>query len=175
LPGAAANTAKIIRRIDISLSNSKVPPPHGACPASRWRSRPSAGYGPQEAGYTGTNKGFNAYAVRTSDALWSASAPPARQKNRRRLSARCTPVSLRHGRPPDSGDRHGSRRSQESEFANEHAEAPAKELSLYKGEAEFPYDRDKWAMAIDLNNATVATLAWSPVSREQHPRGRRTR
>jgi molybdopterin-containing oxidoreductase family iron-sulfur binding subunit len=36
-------------------------------------------------------------------------------------------------------------------FANEHAEAPPKELSLYKGEAEFPYDRDKWAMAIDLN------------------------
>src|SRR5258707_10569572 len=36
-------------------------------------------------------------------------------------------------------------------FANEHAELPPKELSLYKGEAEYPYDRDKWAMAIDLN------------------------
>ncbi len=37
-------------------------------------------------------------------------------------------------------------------FANEHAEAPPKELSLYKGEAEFPYTPDKWAMAIDLNS-----------------------
>jgi len=36
-------------------------------------------------------------------------------------------------------------------FANEHAELPPKELSLYKGEAEFPYNREKWAMAIDLN------------------------
>jgi len=36
-------------------------------------------------------------------------------------------------------------------FANELAQLPPKELSLYKGEAEYPYDRDKWAMTIDLN------------------------
>jgi molybdopterin-containing oxidoreductase family iron-sulfur binding subunit len=36
-------------------------------------------------------------------------------------------------------------------FANELGQLPAKELSLYNGEAEFPYNRDKWAMAIDLN------------------------
>src|SRR6202171_2512242 len=38
-------------------------------------------------------------------------------------------------------------------FANEvGAEAPPPGLSLYKGEAEFPYHGNKWAMAIDLNH-----------------------
>src|SRR5260370_28871397 len=35
-------------------------------------------------------------------------------------------------------------------FANELPPLPAQDLSLYKGTAEYPYDRDKWAMAIDL-------------------------
>ena len=30
------------------------------------------GYGRRKVGYTGANKGFNAYVVRTSDTLWSA-------------------------------------------------------------------------------------------------------
>ena len=30
------------------------------------------GYGRSHAGFTGTNKGFNAYVVRTSDSLWVA-------------------------------------------------------------------------------------------------------
>src|ERR1700731_825586 len=62
--------------IDIALSNSKVT-------AAVWRLPGQAdgvvvlplGYGRKKAGYTGTNKGFNAYAVRTSDALWTACAP----------------------------------------------------------------------------------------------------
>jgi len=59
--------------IDIALSNSKVT-------AAAWRLPGQAdgvvvlplGYGRKRAGYTGTNKGFNAYAVRTSNALWTA-------------------------------------------------------------------------------------------------------
>ena len=59
--------------IDIALSNSKVT-------AAAWILPGQAdgvivlplGYGRKNAGYTGTNKGFNAYAVRTSDALWIA-------------------------------------------------------------------------------------------------------
>jgi molybdopterin-containing oxidoreductase family iron-sulfur binding subunit len=37
-------------------------------------------------------------------------------------------------------------------FANEHDEPPPKELSLYKGEAEYPYNRDKWGMSVDLSS-----------------------
>ena len=58
--------------IDISISNSKVT-------AAAWILPGQAdgvivlplGYGRKKAGYTGTNKGFDAYAVRTSDALWA--------------------------------------------------------------------------------------------------------
>jgi hypothetical protein len=59
--------------IDIAVSNSKVT-------AAAWILPGQAdgvivlplGYGRMAAGYTGSNKGFNAYAVRTSEALWIA-------------------------------------------------------------------------------------------------------
>src|SRR5467141_165475 len=139
--------------IDIALSNSKVT-------AAAWRLPGQAdgvvvlplGYGRKKAGYTGTNKGFNAYAVRTSDALWSASAPTsAIKKTGDDYPLACTQYHFgMEGRQIlATGTLEEYRKN--PNFANEHAEAPPKELSLYKGEAEFPYDRDKWAMAIDLN------------------------
>jgi len=139
--------------VDISLSNSKVT-------AAAWRVPGQAdgvvvlplGYGRKKAGYTGTNKGFNAYAVRTSDALWSASAPTsAIKKTGDDYPLACTQYhfSMEGRQILATGTLEEYRKN--PNFANEHAEAPPKELSLYKGEAEFPYDRDKWAMAIDLN------------------------
>src|SRR6266446_5561047 len=61
--------------VDIAISNSKVT-------AAGWIVPGQAegvvvlplGYGRTKAGYTGSNKGFNAYVVRTSDALWRATA-----------------------------------------------------------------------------------------------------
>jgi molybdopterin-containing oxidoreductase family iron-sulfur binding subunit len=139
--------------IDISLSNSKVT-------AAAWRVPGQAdgvvvlplGYGRKKAGYTGTNKGFNAYAVRTSDALWTAAAPSsAIKKTGEDYPLACTQYHFNmEGRQIlATGTLEEYRKN--PNFANEHAEAPPKELSLYKGEAEYPYDRDKWAMAIDLN------------------------
>jgi molybdopterin-containing oxidoreductase family iron-sulfur binding subunit len=139
--------------IDISLSNSKVT-------AAAWRVPGQAdgvvvlplGYGRKKAGYTGTNKGFNAYAVRTSDALWTASAPTsAIKKTGDDYPLACTQYhfSMEGRQILATGTLEEYRKN--PNFANEHAEAPLKELSLYKGEAEYPYDRDKWAMAIDLN------------------------
>ncbi len=66
--------------IDITLSNSKVT-------AAAWILPGQAdgvivlplGYGRKNAGYTGTNKGFNAYAVRASNALWVASGGTIRK------------------------------------------------------------------------------------------------
>jgi molybdopterin-containing oxidoreductase family iron-sulfur binding subunit len=139
--------------IDISLSNSKVT-------AAAWRLPGQAdgvvvlplGYGRKKAGYTGTNKGFNAYAVRASDALWTVSAPSsAIKKTGEDYPLACTQYhfSMEGRQILATGTLEEYRKN--PNFANEHAEAPLKELSLYKGEAEYPYDRDKWAMAIDLN------------------------
>jgi molybdopterin-containing oxidoreductase family iron-sulfur binding subunit len=139
--------------IDIALSKSKVT-------AAAWRLPGQAdgvvvlplGYGRKKAGYTGTNKGFNAYAVRTSDALWMATAPTsAIRKTGEDYPLACTQYhfSMEGRQILATGTLEEYRKN--PNFANEHAEAPPKELSLYKGEAEFPYDRDKWAMAIDLN------------------------
>jgi len=139
--------------IDISLSNSKVT-------AAAWRLPGQAdsvvvlplGYGRKKAGYTGTNKGFNAYAVRTSDALWTASAPTnAIRKTGDDYPLACTQYhfSMEGRQILATGTLEEYRKN--PNFANEIAPLPAKDFSLYKGEAEFPYDRDKWAMAIDLN------------------------
>ncbi len=139
--------------IDIALSNSKVT-------AAAWRLPGQAdgvvvlplGYGRKKAGYTGTNKGFNAYAVRTSGALWTAFAPSsAIKKTGEDYPLACTQYhfSMEGRQILATGTLAEYHRN--PNFANEHAQLPPKELSLYKGEAEYPYDRDKWAMAIDLN------------------------
>jgi MoCo/4Fe-4S cofactor protein with predicted Tat translocation signal len=139
--------------IDISLSNSKVT-------AAAWRVPGQAdgvivlplGYGRKKAGYTGTNKGFNAYAVRTSDALWTVSAPAsAIKKTGEDYPLACTQYHFNmEGRQIlATGTLEEYRKN--PNFANEIAPLPAQDFSLYKGTAEYPYDRDKWAMAIDLN------------------------
>jgi len=139
--------------IDISLSNSKVT-------AAAWRLPGQAdgvvvlplGYGRKKAGYTGTNKGFNAYAVRTSGALWTASAPSSSiKKTGEDYPLACTQYhfSMEGRQILATGTLEEYRKN--PNFANELAALPAQDFSLYKGTAEYPYDRDKWAMAIDLN------------------------
>lgn len=169
--------------IDILLSNSKVT-------AAAWILPGQAdgvvvlplGYGRKKAGYTGSNKGFNAYAVRASNALWSASASSsAIKKTGDDYPLACTQYHFNmEGRQIlATGTLEEYRKN--PNFANEHAEAPPKELSLYNGEAEFPYQRDKWAMAIDLNkcngcNACVVACQSenniAVVGKEQVMRGR---
>jgi MoCo/4Fe-4S cofactor protein with predicted Tat translocation signal len=139
--------------IDISLSNSKVT-------AAAWTVPGQAdgvivlalGYGRKRAGYTGTNKGFNAYAVRTSDTLWTATAPSsAIKKTGDDYPLACTQYhfSMEGRQILATGTLEEYRKN--PNFANELAPLPAQDFSLYKGTAEYPYDRDKWAMAIDLN------------------------
>ena len=169
--------------IDISLSNSRVT-------AAAWIVPGQAdgvvvlplGYGRKRAGYTGTNKGFNAYVVRSSNALWTATAPSsAIKKTGEDYPLACTQYHFNmEGRQIlATGTLEEYRKN--PNFANEHAGAPPKELSLYNGEAEFPYKRDKWAMAIDLNkcngcNACVVACQSENnipvVGKEQVMRGR---
>jgi MoCo/4Fe-4S cofactor protein with predicted Tat translocation signal len=139
--------------IDIALSNSKVT-------AAAWRLPGQAdgvvvlplGYGRKRAGYTGTNKGFNAYAVRTSDALWTASAPSsAIKKTGDDYPLACTQYHFSMEGRQILATATLEEYRKNPNFAKELAPLPAQDFSLYKGTAEYPYNRDKWAMAIDLN------------------------
>ena len=135
--------------IDIELSGSKVT-------AAAWRLPGQAegvvvlplGYGRKRAGYTGTNKGFNAYAVRASTALWTATGGKI-TKTGDDYPLACTQYHFNmEGRQIlATGTLEEYRKN--PAFAHEHAEQPPKELSLYK---EYAYPGYAWGMAIDLNS-----------------------
>jgi MoCo/4Fe-4S cofactor protein with predicted Tat translocation signal len=139
--------------VDIELSGSKVT-------AAAWILPGQAegtvvlplGYGRKRAGYTGSNKGFNAYVVRSSNALWRVRGSSAAiKKTGEDYPLACTQYHFNmEGRQILATGTLEEYRENPN-FAHEHP-APPKELSLYKGEAEFPYTGDKWAMAIDLNH-----------------------
>src|SRR5256712_237711 len=129
--------------VDIALSNSKVT-------AAAWILPGQAegvvvlplGYGRKRAGYTGTNKGFDAYAVRASNALWSVGAPSsAIKKTGDDYPLACTQYHFNiEGRQILSTATLEEHRKNPN-FANEHAELPPKELSLYNAAAAFAYHR----------------------------------
>ena len=144
--------------IDIGLSNSKVT-------AAAWILPGQAdgvvvlplGYGRKKAGYTGTNKGFNAYAVRVSNALWAATASSSViKKTGDDYPLACTQYHFNmEGRQIlQTGTLEEYRKN--PNFAHDDEENKGKksdELTLYK-EEENPYDKMqyRWAMAIDLNS-----------------------
>jgi MoCo/4Fe-4S cofactor protein with predicted Tat translocation signal len=144
--------------IDIGLSNSKVT-------AAAWILPGQAdgvivlplGYGRKKAGYTGTNKGFNAYAVRASNALWAATgSSTAIKKTGDDYPLACTQYHFNmEGRQIlQTGTLEEYRKN--PGFAHDDEENKGKksgELTLYK-EEENPYDKMqyRWAMAIDLNS-----------------------
>jgi len=135
--------------VDISLSQSKVS-------AAVWIVPGQAdgvvvlplGYGRSKAGYTGTNKGFNAYVVRTSGALWTASGKDIKPTGER-YSLACTQYHFNmEGRKILSTGTLEEYRKNPA-FAHEEDEQPTKELTLYQN---FDYsNKQAWSMAIDLN------------------------
>jgi MoCo/4Fe-4S cofactor protein with predicted Tat translocation signal len=135
--------------IDISVSNSKVT-------AAVWILPGQAdgvvvlplGYGRKRAGYTGSNKGFNAYAVRTSDTLWAATGGTVK-KTGDSYPLACTQYHFNMEGRKILASGTLEEYKQNPAFAHEHDEKPPKELSLYK---EFGYPGYAWAMAIDLNS-----------------------
>jgi MoCo/4Fe-4S cofactor protein with predicted Tat translocation signal len=135
--------------IDIALSGSKVT-------AAAWILPGQAdgvivlplGYGRTFAGYTGTNKGFNANAVRSSAALWLAPGGKV-SKTGAEYPMACTQYHFNmEGRKIlSSGTLEEYKKN--PGFAHEGDEQPPKEFSLYK---EFAYPGYAWGMAIDLNH-----------------------
>ncbi len=137
--------------IDVALANSKVT-------AAAWIVPGQAdgvvvlplGYGRKRAGYTGTNKGFNAYAVRSSSALWAATASSTMiKKTGEDYPLACTQYHFNmEGRQIlATGTLEEYRKN--PGFAHEPGGNPPKELSLY---TEYSYPGYAWGMAIDLNS-----------------------
>jgi molybdopterin-containing oxidoreductase family iron-sulfur binding subunit len=105
------------------------------------------GYGRKRAGSTGSNKGFDAYVVRTSNALWSATEGKMTPTGDGYPLA-CTQYHFQmEGRQILSAGTIAEYQKNPA-FAHEGAEAPAKDDTLYK---EFAYPGYAWGMAIDLN------------------------
>ena len=138
--------------VDIAISNSKVS-------AAAWIVPGQAdgvvvlplGYGRKIAGYTGSNKGFNAYKVRASNALWTATAAAdAIKKTGDSYPLACTQYHFQmEGRKILSEGTLEEYRKNPA-FAHEGDETPkSKDDSLYQA---FSYDGYAWGMAIDLNS-----------------------
>ncbi|HEX3120083.1 MAG TPA: TAT-variant-translocated molybdopterin oxidoreductase [Candidatus Acidoferrum sp.] len=135
--------------IDIALSNSKVT-------AASWTLPGQAdgvvvlplGYGRQFAGYSGTNKGFNANMVRVSTAMWVASGGKI-TKTGDEYPLACTQYHFNmEGRKILSAGTLEEYKKNPA-FPHEGDETPPRENSLYK---EFAYPGYAWGMAIDLKN-----------------------
>jgi len=135
--------------IDIELSNSKVT-------AAAWRLPGQAdgvvvlplGYGRKRAGYTGTNKGFSAYAVRSSTALWTASGGKI-IKTGGDYPLACTQYHFNMEGRQILETATLEEYKKNPNFAHEREKEVPKELSLYK---EFAYPGYAWGMDIDLNS-----------------------
>jgi MoCo/4Fe-4S cofactor protein with predicted Tat translocation signal len=166
--------------VDIALSNSRVTAAGWIVPGQvEGVVVLPLGYGRKKAGYTGTNKGFNAYAVRSSDALWRATAgAESVKKTGEEYSLGCTQYHFNmEGRKIlSAGTLEEYKRN--PGFAHEGDETPPKALSLYP---EFKYPGNAWGMAIDLsscngcNACVVACVAENNipvVGKDQVLRGR---
>jgi MoCo/4Fe-4S cofactor protein with predicted Tat translocation signal len=164
--------------IDIALSDSKVT-------AAAWILPGQAdgvivlplGYGRTYAGYTGTNKGFNANAVRFSSALWVAAGGKI-SKTGAEYPMACTQYHFNmEGRKIlSSGTLEEYKKN--PGFAHEGDEIPPKSNTLYQ---EFAYPGYAWGMAIDLtkcngcNACVVACVSENNipvVGKDQVMRGR---
>ena len=137
--------------IDVSISNSKVT-------AAAWILPGQAddvvvlplGYGRKNAGFTGTNKGFSAYVVRASTALWTATAgTDSIKKTGGEYPLACTQYHFNMEGRKILATGTLAEYQQNPKFAHEGDEQPPKEMSLYK---EFAYPGYAWGMAIDLNS-----------------------
>jgi MoCo/4Fe-4S cofactor protein with predicted Tat translocation signal len=108
------------------------------------------GYGRTRAGRVGSNAGFNAYAIRTSEAPWSDHGVSVRPTTERLDLATAQDQQTMEGRAIVRSA--GLEEFREKpDFAHHMVEAPKKSLTLYP---EHEYKGYAWGMAIDLNTCT---------------------
>ncbi len=118
------------------------------------------GYGRQAAGRVGTNKGYNAYQLRTSDALWFGDGLTIRKLGTTEPFAGTQHHFNIAGRDMYRAGTLAEFRAQ-PDFAARMAETPADEETLYNPD-EFRNKGYAWGMVIDLNTCigcNVCTIA----------------
>ncbi|HJZ63469.1 MAG TPA: TAT-variant-translocated molybdopterin oxidoreductase [Candidatus Acidoferrum sp.] len=168
--------------VDIELSGGKVT-------AAAWVVPGQAdgvvvlplGYGRKKAGETGTNKGFDAYSLRASSALWATTG------GKLTLSSDEYPLACTQFHHNVEGRKIVSTASFEEykknpAFVHEKDENPPAGLTLYQNFEELGYYKHyKWAMAIDLtkcNGCSACVVACQSennipvVGKDQVMRGR---
>lgn len=108
------------------------------------------GYGREVAGRVGRNVGFNAYALRTADALWFGDGLTIRKTGARH---RFVSTQQHHDVHGPRGILHDATLEEflsNPRFAQEREENPSAEETLYNPK-EYPYKGYKWGMVVDLN------------------------
>jgi MoCo/4Fe-4S cofactor protein with predicted Tat translocation signal len=164
--------------VDIELNSSKVTAAVWTLPGQAENTVVlPLGYGRSRAGYTGNNKGFNAYVVRTSNALWTATGGKMTATGDSYPLA-CTQYHFNmEGRKILSSATLSEYR-QNPNFAHENDETPPHDDSLYH---PFAYNGHAWGMSIDLtkcngcNACVVACVSENNipvVGKDQVMRGR---
>ncbi|HEY1769920.1 MAG TPA: TAT-variant-translocated molybdopterin oxidoreductase [Chthoniobacterales bacterium] len=137
------------------------------------------GYGRQQSGRIGTNKGYNGYLLRTSDALWHGSGLTIRKLSTREQFATTQNHFSIEGRDMYRGGTF-AQFVRHPRFAPEMDEVPKHEETLYDPD-EFANAGYAWGMTIDLNTCigcnacTIACQAENNipvVGKEQVARGR---
>ena len=107
------------------------------------------GYGREVAGRVGRNIGFNAYLLRSSDALWFGDGLVIQNTG----TSHSLVSTQHHHTAGDRGILHDgtlNRFLSEPRFGQKREELPPLEQTLYQPD-EFPYKGYKWAMVVDLN------------------------
>jgi len=107
------------------------------------------GYGRQRTGKVGSGTGFNAYALRTSNAMWSAQAVEIRKTGERYELAN---TQHHHSMENRNLVRVGTVEEyrEHPHFVHEMGHEPAPGLTLYPDEHK--YEGYSWGMAVDLNS-----------------------
>jgi molybdopterin-containing oxidoreductase family iron-sulfur binding subunit len=107
------------------------------------------GYGQKQAGRVGTNKGYNAYSLRHSDALWQGQG-----LSLRRIGQRVRFATTQNHFTIEGRDMYRAGTLAEfvknPRFATEQSEIPKEETTLYNPD-EFKNSSYAWGMVIDLN------------------------
>jgi Fe-S-cluster-containing dehydrogenase component len=135
--------------VELTVSDRRVRAPAWIVPGHPDESiGVTLGYGRTAAGRLGSGAGFDAYAIRTSNALWRSSALGLRKTNERwRVAVTQEHHSMEGRRPARTVADDELRRNPKA--VQEMGGAPAPGLTLYP---EHPSHDHAWAMAIDLGS-----------------------